>query len=297
MPALVTQQSEWFPDEVLMVDEASDDLNRWADAMAKPECSELTASAGGGAPAHRPQPAQSRRSSGSAGLKAVVAAMVFATSIIFGTSLFLFQTRPDLMAHRASTTVLQSAIAFIVVIMLALTLFRLIAMDRPQRPPGPAAASSGKLPETLVDVGETMDNLADRSAELEERLSILSRQLEWNARKNVAALQAAATAAEAQLATIEFVSSASDQTLGRLVETARQFNALACALRDNLWAVNGNTNLSLDAGSRYIAERLRHDPRSVVDDALGDFETRARNTIFHRAEKPSQFSPGASRRV
>ena len=131
-----------------------------------------------------------------------------------------------------------------------------------------------------------MASLAERSAELEERLSILSRQLEWNARKNVAALQAAATTAEAQLATFETVCTASDQTLRRLVETARQLNALASTIQDDLWTATGTTNLSLDAGTRYIADRLRLDLRTVVDDALGDFEAKARNAVYYGPGKP-----------
>lgn len=262
--------------EILEPDDES--LGAWAESIARrvpdPPVRDHAAQAAitPEEPVQRQPPRRVKRHTA---LKTVIASGVFAISMVLGTSLFLFQSRPDLLANRATMMVMQSVIAFVVVILLALTLFRLMALDR--SPPQPHRREHDTpLPGMLAGIGDTMDQLAERSIALEERLSILSRQLEWNARKNVSALQNGAAAVEQHIAAIEQSGAAANDVLTRLSETAAQLNALARTLQDDVWTAGDRTTLILDAGTRYMAERLRQDLRGVVDEALNEFEARAK---------------------
>ncbi len=255
MPALADRT----PTDGGVMQSDNDQLNVWAEAIAKqaaqlPPLEDAMPPPGPeGVDRHR-QPPRSPLPR-HAGLKSIIAASVFAISLIFGTSLFLFQSRPDLLASRATMMVMQSVIAFIVVILLALTLFRLMALDR-QPARRPVQGDLGPLAGTIGDIGDTMDMLAERSVALEERLAVLSRQLEWNARKNVAALQNAAAGVEQQLAAFEQSGATANDVLARLAETARQLNLLAATLNEDVWSAANRTHLTLDAGTRYMADRL-----------------------------------------
>lgn len=178
---------------------------------------------------------------------------------------------------------LQSALIFAVVLLLALVLFRLLDLDRrlrkqPAAVAGPAPDVTGLAAE-LGGVTQQMDDIAERAVALEERLAAVAGALDWASRKNLAALQSVTAAIDAERVKLEEAGIGTEATFNHVLETAQLLSGVIKTAGDNVWTVAAENDLTLDAKTRYMAERLRYDLRLVVDEVLTDFETRARSAM------------------
>jgi hypothetical protein len=226
-------------------------------------------------------PGAQRRPPPVSGRRITVAASVFAVSGVFGATLFLYQTRPALLELRSTAVLIEAALGFVIVLLLALTVLRVMAMDT-GRPGGRdhalALPDHGALSGELEVVAMQMEEIVERSDMVEGRLAAIASAIEDAARQNLATLDAVASAVEAEKTRLEAAVAASEANLHRVLEAAQLLCNVVQTAGDSVWSAASENDLTIDAKTRYMAERLRYDLRIVVEEALVDFEQRARVT-------------------
>lgn len=252
-------------------------LAHWAETLARPPGAAALRSA---APGPDCQSGPSPAGAGHRTAKAAIGTGVLAAGLGLGLTILLHQARPDLLQDGDIALVMASVLAAVIVLLLALTLSRLLAVDHHLRRHAAAPVPDlGSFALSLGTVAEQMDHIARHSAMLEARFTAAADALDWASRKNLATLQSVTGEIETERIKLDEAAASAEVTLRRVLETAQLLCGVVRTAGDTVWTVANENGFTLDARTRDMAERLRCDLRAVVEESLDDFETRAREAV------------------